>query len=65
MPTITITLSAEHLFRLEDLARKVNVTPEEFVRARVEEWLTRPEDDFARAADYVLQKNRTLYQQLS
>jgi hypothetical protein len=61
MPAITITLSEEQLRELRELAEEVNVTPEDLVRASVEEWLRRPNDDFARAAMYVLEKNAALY----
>lgn len=65
MATITIPLSDERFLRLEELAKEARVAPEELVRASVEEWLSRPKDDFVQAASYVLQKNAELYQRLS
>jgi len=41
------------------------VPPEEFLRASVEEWLSRPRSGFAEAASYVLQKNTELYRRLA
>jgi antitoxin FitA len=65
MGTITIALSEERLRRLKELAEEAQVAPEEFVRASVEEWLRRPKEDFARAADYVLRKHAELYRRLA
>jgi antitoxin FitA len=65
MSTITITLSDERLLRLRELAKEAKLAPEDLVRASVEEWLSRPKDDFARAANYVLQKNAELYRRLA
>ena len=65
MATITINLPEEPLRRLQEMAREANVTPEEFLRASVEEWLRRPGEDFTRAAAYVLRKNAELYRRLA
>jgi hypothetical protein len=65
MADITIALPEERLLRLKELAQEAKVSPEELLRASVEEWLGRPKDDFARAADYVLQKNAELYRRLA
>ena len=65
MNTITIALSDESLLRLRELAKEAKVAPEELVRASVDQWLHRPKEDFARAADYVLRKNAELYRRLA
>lgn len=65
MGVVTIALSEERLLRLKELAQEAKLAPEELLRASVEEWLSRPQDDFARAADYVLQKNAELYRRLA
>jgi hypothetical protein len=65
MTMITIPLSEERLLKLKELAKEANIAPEELVRASVEEWLSRPKEDFARAANYVLQKNVELYRRLA
>jgi len=65
MSTITIQLSDERLLRLQELAKEAKIAPEELIRASVEEWLSRPKEDFARAANYVLRKNAELYRRLA
>ncbi len=65
MSTITIALSDERFLKLKELAKQAKIAPEELVRASVEEWLSRPREDFARAANYVLQKNAELYGRLA
>jgi hypothetical protein len=65
MMSITVPISEERLQRLRELAREANVPPEELLRATLEEWLSRPKEDFARAASYVLQKNAELYRRLA
>ncbi len=65
MATITIALPDEILRRLQVLAREANTTPEELVRASVEEWITRRGADFTRAAEYALRKNAELYRRLA
>lgn len=65
MTTITIALPDDRALQLEELARDAGLTPEELLRASVEEWLSRPKDDFARAAAHVLKKNAELYRRLA
>jgi antitoxin FitA len=65
MPTtLTIELSEERLERLRKLAQKAGVTPEELAQARLGEWLEQSEEEFQRAAQYVLRKNAELYRRL-
>jgi hypothetical protein len=65
MQTITITLSDDRLAQLQQLAVRFGVQPEDLVRVSVEELLTRPEDAFQRAVQYVLEKNADLYRRLA
>ena len=65
MNTISVPLSDERLVQLQELAQEAQVPPEELLRTAVEEWLSRPKEDFARAADYVLRKNAELYRRLA
>ena len=65
MATITVSLPADRLNQLKAVAERFHVAPEELVRVSIEELLTRPEDDFRKALDYVLQKNAQLYQRLA
>lgn len=64
MTNISISVSDDRLARLRDLAARRNVSPEELVRLGVEGLLSRPDDAFERAADYVLGKNAELYRRL-
>ncbi len=65
MSTITITLSDDHLAKLREIATRYNVKPEDLARVSIEELLTRPEESFQQAADYILHKNAELYRRLA
>ena len=65
MTTITITIPDDRMTRLKEIAVRFGVTPEELVRVSLEDFLARPEDDFRRAVDYVLNKNDELYRRLA
>ena len=65
MTTLTIALPDEPMQRLKELATEAGVAPEELLRASIEQWLTRPREDFAQAAAYVLKKNTELYRRLA
>ena len=65
MTTFTITLPDDRLKKLEEIARRFRVAPEELVRASLEELLTRPLDDFQRVVERVLSKNADLYKRLA
>ncbi len=65
MTTITISLPDDRLLKLKEAAAHLGVAPEELVRVSIEELLTRPEEDFNRAVDYVLRKNAELYRRLA
>jgi hypothetical protein len=65
MSTFTIELPEDQARRLCELADEAGVPPERLVSAGLEEWLSRPDARFAKAAKYVLNKNRELYQRLA
>jgi hypothetical protein len=65
MTTITIPLSEERAAQLFAWAELAGLSPEEFLRRRVEQLLDRPDEQFARAANYVLHKNEELYRRLA
>lgn len=65
MSTLTITLSDDHLAKLREIAERFNIKAEDFVRVGIEELLTRPEESFQQAADYILHKNAELYRRLA
>ena len=65
MTTITISLSDDRMKKLQEIAMRLNVAPEELARAGIEELLARPEEDFRQALDYVLKKNAEIYRRLA
>jgi predicted transcriptional regulator len=65
MVTITVTLTDDRLQKLQELAEQFRIAPEELVRISVEELIARPQADFQKALDYVLEKNKELYKRLS
>jgi hypothetical protein len=65
MSTITITLPDERLAKLREAAVRYGVTPEDLARVGVEELLSRPDEAFQQAVDYVLRKNDELYRRLA
>ena len=65
MTSITIALSDDLIIKLEDLAKRHDVSLEDLVRASVEEFVSSPEESFQEVLDYVLQKNKELYNRLS
>ena len=65
MSTLIITLSEDRLAKLREIAQRFNIKPEDLARVSIEELLTRPEESFERAAEYILQKNVDLYCRLA
>jgi len=63
--SIVVQLDDEQSRRLEQLARELGVDARELAKAAVDDLLSRPADDFDRAARFVLEKNRELYRRLS
>lgn len=65
MSSITISLPDEHLSRLREIANRLKVSVEDLARMSIEELLAQPEENFERAADYVIKKNAELYRRLA
>jgi predicted kinase len=65
MTTITVSLPADRLQKLREVAAQYRVAPEDLVRISVEELLARPEEEFKQALEYVLDKNAELYRRLA
>lgn len=65
MTQFTIALPDDRLLKLKELATRLRLTPEDLVRASIEEIVTRPVDEFERAADFVVTKNAELYRRLA
>ena len=64
MTTFTIPIAEERLTRLHALAAVAGVSPEEYLRQRVDALLT-ADEAFQQAAAYVLKKNEELYRRLA
>jgi hypothetical protein len=65
MSTITVSLSQERLLKLQEVAGRYGVTPEDLIKLSVEDLLAQPDEAFQRALDYVLDKNSELYKRLA
>ncbi len=63
--SISFNLDDEQSARLEERARELVVDAPELAKAAINDLLSRPADDFDRAAKFVLAKNRELYRRLS
>jgi hypothetical protein len=63
--TIAVELSPKEAEMLSTMAVRLGVRPEELARAALTEALSRDKEEFRQAAEYVLEKNRTLYQRLA
>jgi len=65
MTPITISLPEDRVQRLQELASRLGVQPEDLVRLSIDELLGRPDEAFERIADYILEKNSELYRRLA
>ncbi len=65
MTNITIPLSDDRAAQLLVWAEQAGLSPEEFLRRRVEQLLERPDAQFDQAAEYVFEKNEELYRRLA
>jgi len=65
MTSITITLPEDRAHKLQELAARFQVSPEDLLRVSLEEILTRPDEAFQQAVQYVLTKNADLYRRLA
>ncbi len=64
MTNITVRLTEDQLFKLQEIAARLRVPAEELARIGIEDLLARPDDEFQQAVDYVLKKNAELYRRL-
>ena len=62
---MTINLSNKQAEQFQQLAKSLSISPQELVRAAIDDFLLRQAEDFSRAACYVLEKNAELYRRLS
>ena len=63
--SISLDLSDDQARRLEERARELGVDPAELAKAVINDFISRPADDFERAAKLVIEKNHELYRRLS
>jgi len=62
MNEVTISLLDDRIRELREKSSRLGLTLEELVLLSIEEILSRPDEEFRQAMDYVLQKNAGLYQ---
>lgn len=62
---LSIELSDNEAAKLRDEAGRLGISMEDLARAYLSDTLSRQDDDFRRAAEYVLKKNAELYRRLS
>ena len=65
MTVVNIPLTEEQLAKLREKARRLQVPPEALLVATLEDLLSRPNEEFQRAMEYVLEKNAELYRRLA
>ena len=65
MTTITISIPDDHLRKLQEIAKRLNLTPEQLARIGVEDLLGKSDESFEELASYVLRKNEELYRKLA
>jgi predicted transcriptional regulator len=65
MTTITIQVPSDRFLKLKEMADRLQITPEQLVRANVEDLLAQPEEAFQEALKHVLVKNAELYRRLA
>lgn len=61
---IVLELTDEQAQRLMQLGQSLAVDPSELARPALNDLLSRPADDFRRAASYFSEKNKELYERL-
>jgi predicted transcriptional regulator len=65
MVTITVSLSEDRLQKLQTLAKQFNIPTEELLRVSFEELVARPQEDFQKALEHVLDTYKELYKRLA
>ncbi len=63
--TLNLELDEQQIQRLQDTARRLNVSVSDLAKAAINDLLAKPESDFERAATRVLRKNADLYKRLA
>ena len=62
---VTVELTSEQSELIKKTAARLRVTPDELISAGVADFLGQPDEEFQRASEHVLRKNRELYRRLA
>jgi len=62
---LKLELDAQRIQRLEEAAKRLNVSAADLAKAAIDDLLAKPESDFEQAASHVLRKNAELYKRLT
>ena len=65
MTNLMLTLPEDLLHHLNDLARQVQIAPEDLARAVIEDAIRRPNKEFEQLLEKLLKKNTELYRRLA
>ena len=65
MVTITVSVSEDRFQKLQNLARQFNIPTEELLRVSFEELVARPQEDFQKALEHILDSYKELYKKLA
>lgn len=63
--TLNLELDEQQVQRLQEAARRLNVSVNDLAKAAINDLLAKSDDDFDRAATRVLNKNAELYKRLA
>ncbi|HRF00866.1 MAG TPA: ribbon-helix-helix protein, CopG family [Pirellulaceae bacterium] len=63
--TLHLDLDEQQVQRLQEAARRLNVSVHELAKAAISDLLAKSDDEFDRAATRVLAKNAELYRRLA
>lgn len=65
MKTLEIQLPEQTASKLQQVAERLSVSPEQLLVLSIEEKLAQLDEEFRSSADYVLKKNADLYRRLA
>ncbi|MCH8093875.1 MAG: DNA-binding protein [Chloroflexi bacterium] len=65
MAEIRIPLADEQMAQLREVAERYGIAPEEIARLSLEDLLSRSDESIQAQIDYVMEKNKELYQRLA
>lgn len=63
--TLNLELDEQQIQRLQEAARRLNVSVNDLAKAAINDLLAKPELDFEQAVSRVLKKNAELYRRLA